>query len=94
MADQITTHPPEDSWFDLWQIYGALNELTGRTPNFTVRRMVELAASDRVPLTKRNGKWGTPKSNLPAVATALGLMAVQPVMAASKRQRRTNNVPA
>ncbi len=62
-----------DSWIAATQILPELKKLTGQQPEIGVRKLVELAASARLPLVKRDGRWGVPRKDLHAVANALGM---------------------
>ena len=89
MADTPNTHHPVTDptvWHGSSDLYAALYALTGKYPDYSIRRMIELAASGRVPLERRSGRWGSTGGNLPAVAKAIGLIsAAEPEV--RKRQR-------
>lgn len=72
----VIPRTPDANWVPASQVIPVIHEMTGQKPEFTIRRLLELAASARVPLEMRNGKWGTPRSNIPAVAAAIGIMPV------------------
>jgi hypothetical protein len=65
-----------------------LQKLTGN-PGPGLRKLLELAASARLPLEKEGRFWVCRRENLPAVATALGLAPLAPPPAPRQRRRAT-----
>ncbi len=55
------------------QIIRELEALTGQGCPITFRRLIDLVASNRVPLDMRGGRWGVDRHRLPEVAEALGM---------------------
>lgn len=52
-----------------------LEALTGQSCPVTFRRLIDLAASNRVPLDRKDERWGVARCRLPEVAAALGMAA-------------------
>lgn len=56
------------------QVIRELEALTGQGCPITFRRLLDLAASNRVPaLDMKGGRWGVERHRLPEVAKALGM---------------------
>lgn len=84
--ESLSATTADDGWIRASQIIGELEALTGSECPVGVRRLLDLAASNRVPLEMRNGRWGTRHGRLPAVAAALGMV---PKASASYRRSAT-----
>lgn len=74
----IPDHPTppltnSSKWVPGSQIIRELETLTGQDCPVTSRRMLDLAASNRVPLSMKNGRWGVERHRLFEVAEALGM---------------------
>lgn len=65
-------------WIPGVQVIRELEALTSRECPVTFRRLLDLAAGNRVPLELRNGRWGVQRGRLAAVATALGMPHAMP----------------
>jgi hypothetical protein len=61
----------EPEWIFGPEILPKLAKLTGKPPRVSYRQMIEHAASARLPLERRGGRWGAPTSTLPLIAAAL-----------------------
>lgn len=67
-----------DEWIPGTQVIREAEALTGVECPVRFRRLLDLAASNRVPLELRNGRWGVWRSRLPAVAAALAMPRTRP----------------
>lgn len=68
----LLTNSPK--WVPGSQIIRELETLTGQGCPITFRRLIDLAASNRVPLSMQNGRWGVERHRLSEVAEALGMV--------------------
>lgn len=79
---------PSDAWIPITDISPALRDLTGREgPGY--RRLATMAADGKIvpPMEKQGGRfWGCYRSNLPALAAALGLHPKEQPTARSRRR--------
>lgn len=67
----LLTNSPK--WVPGSQIIRELETLTGQGCPITFRRLIDLAASNRVPLDMKGGRWGVDRHRLSEVAEALGM---------------------
>lgn len=77
--------PDETDLIPAPMLSAELQRLTGN-PGPGIRKIIELAASARLPLERSGRFWVCRRANLPAVAVALGLAPSAPP--ATPRQRR------
>lgn len=77
-SDDANDPARADEWVRASQIIGELEALTGSECPVGVRRLLDLAASNRVSLEMRNGRWGTRRGRLPVVAAELGMVPKAP----------------
>lgn len=84
-SDDMDDPARADEWVRGSLVIGELEAMTGMECPVTFRKMLELAAGNRVPLVMRNGRWGAYRSRLPAVATALGMTQESPAPRAARR---------
>jgi hypothetical protein len=61
----------DSQWVPAANVLPTIRTMTGQTPPIGYRKLLEMAASARIPLERVHGRWGCNRENLPRVAEAL-----------------------